>query len=105
MSGLETSFKIIDSLPAAKETGDKLHVEFVKNWVTSHNTGFFKTIKKSGLTYTEEEKKTPKAIQVLMENFQALGLCVSKRTDKKAAFHYHLTSYPLAIVDSSGKLY
>ena len=62
MSGLETSFKIINSLSAAKETGDKLHVEFVKNWITSHNTGFFKTIKKSGLTYTEEKKKTPKVI-------------------------------------------
>ena len=31
LSGLEISSKIIDGLLAAKETGEKLHLEFVKN--------------------------------------------------------------------------
>ena len=105
MSGVEISSKIIDGLLAAKETGEKLHLEFVKNWVTSHNTGFFETIKKSGITYKEEKKKTPKAISVLKEDRQALWLFISKCTDKKAVFHYPLTSYTLAIVDPSGRLY
>ena len=30
---------------------------------------------------------------------------ISKCTDKKAAFHYYLISYPLEIADPSGKLY
>ena len=49
MSGLEISSKIIDGLLAAEETGEKLHLVFVRN--TSHNTGFFETIKKSGISY------------------------------------------------------
>ena len=34
MSGLEISSSIIDGLLAAKETGEKLHLEFVKKRVT-----------------------------------------------------------------------
>ena len=34
MSGLEISSKIIDSLLAAKETGEKIHLEFFKKRVT-----------------------------------------------------------------------
>ena len=41
---------------------------------------------------------------MLKEDHQALGLFVSKCADKKAAFHYPLTSYPLAIIDPIGKL-
>ena len=104
MSGLKISSKIIDGLLAAKETGEKLHLEFAKNRLTSHNTSFFETIKKSSITYKEEKKKTPKAIPILKDR-QALGLFVSKCTDKKAAFHYPLTSYHLAIADPSGKFY
>ena len=36
---------------------------------------------------------------------QALGLFVSKCTDKKAAFHYHLARHPFAIADPSRTLY
>ena len=105
MSGLEISSKIINGLLVAKETGEKLHLEFVKNRITSHNTSFFETIKKNCITYKEEKKKTPKAISVLKENRQTLGLFVSKCTDKKVAFHYPLTSYPLTIANPNGKLY
>ena len=58
MSGLEVSSKIVDGMLAAKETGEKLHLEFVKNRVTSHNISFFETVKKSGITYKEEKKDT-----------------------------------------------
>ena len=34
MGGLEITFKIIDGLLAAKETGEKPHLEFLKNRVT-----------------------------------------------------------------------
>ena len=105
ISGLEIDSKVIDGLLTAKETGDKLHLEFVKNQVDSHNKSFFETIKKSGITYKEEKKKTPKAISVLKEDRQVLGLFVFKCRDKKAAFHYHLTLYPFTIADPSGKLY
>ena len=105
MSSLEISSKIIDGLLAASETGEKLHLKIVKNRVTSHNTRFFETIKKSGITYKEEKKKTPKAISVLKENWQALGLFAFKCTDNKAAFHYPLELYSFAIADLSGKLY
>ena len=90
MSGLEISSK-------------KLHLEFFKNQVTSHNTSFFETIKKSGRTYKDQKKKTPKVVSVRKEDRQALGFFVSKCRDKKVAFHYPLTSYPLAIADPSGK--
>ena len=104
MGGLEISSKIIHGLLAAKKTGEKFHLEFVKNHGTSHNTSFFETIKKSGLTY-KEEKKTQKAISVLKEDCQDLGLFISKCTNKKAAFHHSLISHTLAIADPSGKLY
>ena len=71
MSGLEISSNIIDVLLTAKETGEKLHLEFVKNRVTFHNTSSFKTMKKSGTTYQAEKKKTPKAISMLKEDRQA----------------------------------
>ena len=103
MSGLEISSKIIYGLLAAKETGEKLHLEFFKNQVTSHNTSFFETIKKSGRTYKDQKKKTPKVVSVRKEDRQALGFFVSKCRDKKVAFHYPLTSYPLAIANPSGK--
>ena len=105
MSGLEISPKIIDGLLAVKETGEKLHLEFVKNRVTSHSTSFFEKIKKSGINYKEEKRKTLKAISVPREDGQALELFVSKCMDKKATFHYTLTTYPLANADPSGTLY
>ena len=46
MSGLEISSKIIYALLAAKETGEKFHLEFLKNRVISHNASFFEAIKK-----------------------------------------------------------
>ena len=105
MSGLKSISKIIDGLLAAKETSEKLHLQFVKNWVISHNTSFFETIKKSGINYKDEKKKTTKSISVLKEDCHALRFFVSKCTDKKASFHYPLTSFPIAIADPSGKLY
>ena len=72
---------------------------------THHNISFFETIKKSGITYKETKKDTPKAISAVKEYGQALRLFGSKCTDKKAAFHYPLTSHLLAIADPSGKLY
>ena len=65
MSSLEISSKIIDSLLAAKETGETIHFEFVKNWVTSHGRSFFETMGKSGIIYKEEKRKTPKTTSVL----------------------------------------
>ena len=74
MGGLEINFKIIDGLLAAKETDEKLHLEFVKNRVISHNTSFFETIKKSVITYISQKKKTPKTISVIKQDLQVLGL-------------------------------
>ena len=42
---------------------------------------------------------------MLKKDRKALGLFTSKCTDKKAAFHYPLTTYPLAIADPVGVLY
>ena len=105
MISLNISFKIIDDLLAAKETGEKLHLEFAINRVTSCDTSFFETTKKSGITYKEEKKKTPMAISVLKEDRQALGFFASNFTDKKAEFHYALTLYTQVIADPSGKFY
>ena len=99
ISDLEISSKIIHGLLAANETGGKLHLEFIKNRVTFHNTTFFETNKKSGITYKEEEKKTTKTMSLLKKDRQTLEFFLSKYTD------YPFTSYPLAIVDSSRKLY
>ena len=88
MSGLEIDSKIIDGLLAAKQTGEKLHLEFVKNRVTSHNTSFREIIKKSGITYKEEKQKTSKAMSVLEEDRQSLALFVIKCTDKKVVKIY-----------------
>ena len=46
----------------------RLHLEFIKNRDSFHNSSFFETIKKSGIIYKEEKKKTPKAILVLNED-------------------------------------
>ena len=69
-----------------KKTGQILHLEFEKNWVTFHNTSFFERTKKSGITYKKEKKKTPKVISVLKEDRQALGLFASKFTHKNVRF-------------------
>ena len=53
----------------------------------------------------DEKKKTIKSVAVLKEDRHALRFFVSKCTDKKASFHYPLTSHPLAIADLSEKLY
>ena len=78
------------------------HLEFVKNRVTSNNTSFFETIKKRRITLREKKKKIPTVIPVLKEDRQALGLFVSKYTDKKSVFHYPLATYHLTIADPSG---
>ena len=49
--------------------------------------------------------KTLKAISLLKEDRQALGLFVSKCMDKETAFHYPLTTYPLTVADPSGTFY
>ena len=105
VSGLEIKSKLIDSLLGANEVGESRKSEFVQNQVFSRNKSFFEPIERSGVTYKEEKKKTPKAVSVMKEDRQALGLFVSKCTDKKAAFHYPLTTYPLAIADPKGTLY
>ena len=105
ISGLEITPKIIDSLLGATATGEKRKTEFVTDRVFSRKTSFFLPIKKSGVTYQEEKKKAPKAVSVMKEDRQALGLFVSKCTDKKAAFHYPLTTYPLAIANPEETLY
>ena len=105
INGLELTSKIIDGLLSAKDVGEKLLAEFVKNGVTSRNESFFERIKQSGIVYREDKRKTPKAISVLKEDRQALGLFVAKYTDKKNAFTYPLTTYPLSIADPRGKLY
>ena len=51
------------------------------------------------------KKKTPRAILVLKEDRQALGLLVFKCADKKAVFHYPLTLGSPAIPAPNGKLY
>ena len=90
------SSKIIDSLLAAKETGEQLHLEFVKNRVPYHNTSFFETIIK-WYNLQRGEKEDTKG------NFSADGgssssrIVFSKFTDKKDEFHYPLTSYPLEL--------
>ena len=85
MNRFNVSTKIIDDLLlAAKEIGEEIHLAFVKNRVTSHNTSFCET-KKSTITYKKEKKKTPKTFPVLKEDLQDLGLFVSKCTDKKTA--------------------
>ena len=57
MSSLNISFKIIDDLLAAKGTGEKLHLEFAINRVTSCNTSFFETTKKKWYNLQRGEKK------------------------------------------------
>ena len=61
-------------------------------------------MKKGGIPYNEKKKKTPMAISGLKKNLQALGLFVSKCTDKNASFHYLLTMYPLTTAYPSGIL-
>ena len=79
MNRFNVSTKIIDDLLlAAKEIGEKIHLAFVKNRVTSHNTSFCET-KKSGITYKKEKKKTPKTIPVPKDDFQDLGLFFSQK--------------------------
>ena len=58
MSSLEISSKIIDVLLAAKEIGEKLHLEFAKNQITFHSKNFFKTMKKSLQGGEKEDTKS-----------------------------------------------
>ena len=63
MTGLEISSKIIDGLLAAKETGEKRNLEFVKNRVTSYNRSFFETIKKSGILTKRRKRRHQRQFQ------------------------------------------
>ena len=51
--------------------------------------------KRSGVHYRKEEKKQDR-LSILKEDRQALGLFVAKYADKKEAFSYPLTTYPLS---------
>ena len=105
ISGLEVNPKVVKSLLGSTNIGETQKQEFVRDRVLSRKTSFHDPIKKSSVSYKEVKNKKPKAVSVLKEDRQALGLFVSKFTDKRVAFHHPLTTYPLAIADPEGTLY
>ena len=52
-----------------------------------------------------KKEKQRKAISVLKEDRQVLGLFVKKYPEKHEAFKYPLTTFPLAVSAPEGKLY
>ena len=67
--------------------------------------GFYEPIKRSGIWITIEKKKTPREKSISKEDKQVLDLFVKKHPDKKEAFSYPLTTYPLALSTAVGTLY
>ena len=66
---------------------------------------FFALIKRSTIKTGLEKKKATKALSVLKEDCQALGMIVVKCHDKREAFSHCLTKYPLVLSTPDSKLY
>ena len=68
---------------------------------------FFALIKRSTIKtgLEKKKKKAAKALLVLKEDRQALGMIVAKCHDKREAFSHCLTKYPLAMSTPDSKLY
>eukprot|EP00794_Sanderia_malayensis_P013441 gene13441-14824_t len=95
----------VKGLLEARDKGEELLQNFIKDRILSHNVGFYDPVKRSGImTGMEKNKKVPKATSVFKEDQQAPGLLVSKCPDKKDAISYPLTTYPLAIATPEGML-
>eukprot|EP00794_Sanderia_malayensis_P006502 gene6502-7247_t len=105
-SGIELQPVTVEGLLQARSIGEEMHNAFYSDRLISCNVDFFEPVKKSGIkTGLEKKKKTGKVLSVLKEDRQALGIIVEKCHNKRDAFSHCLTTYPLAIATTDGKLY
>ena len=105
-TGVQIAPEIVTGLLTARSTGEEMHRKFYSDRLLSPEIDYFQPIKRSNIkTGLEKKKKTTKALSVLKEDRQALGLIVSKCQNKREAFCHCLTKYPLAIATPDGKLY
>eukprot|EP00794_Sanderia_malayensis_P014444 gene14444-15947_t len=105
-SGIELQPVTVEGLLQARSIGEEMHNAFYSDRLISCNVDFFEPVKKSGIkTGSEKKKKTGKVLSVLKEDRQALGIIVEKCHNKRDAFSHCLTTYPLAIATTDGKLY
>ena len=105
VTGAEVPVSIVNGLLSSREKGEECLKQFIEKRLTSRKKGFYEPIKRSGIQITIEKRKKPREISILKEDRQALGLFVAKYPDKKEAFSYPLTTYPLAFSAAQATLY
>ena len=106
-TGIELDTAIVQGLIGVRSVGEEMHRIFYTDRVLSNTVDFFAPIKRSTIKtgLEKKQKAAAKALSVLREDRQALGLIVAKCHNKREAFSHCLMKYPLAISTPDGKLY
>ena len=106
-TGIELEPAIVDGLIGARSVGEEMHQMFYTDRLLLSEVDFFAPIKRSTIKMglEKKKKKAAKALSVLKEDRQVLGMVVAKCHDKREAFSHCLIKYPLAISTPDGKLY
>ena len=105
VTGAEVPVSIVNGLLSSREKGEECLKQFIEKRLASRKKGFYEPIKRNGIQITIEKRKKPREISILKEDRQALGLFVAKCPDKKEAFSYPLTTYPLAFCTAQATFY
>ena len=104
-TGVEADKEVIQSLLNAPETRNAKHKEFVQKCLITKDKSVFDPIKRVKLkTGVEKVKETPKAMSVLKEDRQAVGILVAEATSLEEAFCFPITTLPLGLATPDGDL-
>ena len=105
-TGIELEPAIVEGLIGARSVGEEMHRMFYTDRLLSSEVDFYAPIKRSTInTGLDKKEKAAKALSVLKEDRQALGIIMAKCHDNREAFSHCLTKYPLSISTPDGKLY
>ena len=104
-TGEQIMSSVSQDMLSASITGNDLFLSFVDERLIKGTKSFFAPIKKVKLnTGIIRVKKPIKAISVLKEDRQAIGLIISKSVSLKEAFSFPITAVPLSISTPEGNL-
>ena len=106
-TGSELEPAIVDGLIGARSVGEEMRRMFYTDRLLSSEVDYFAPIKRSTIKtgLEKKKKKAAKALSVLKEDCQAIGMIVAKCHDQREEFSHCLTKYPLAISTPDCKLY
>ena len=105
VTGAEVPVSIANGLLCSREKRENCLKEFIGKPLAFREKGFYEPIKRSGIQINIEKKKKRREISIFKKDRQVFSLFVAKYPDKKEAFSYPLTTYPLALSTAQEKLY